>query len=1678
MLNFSQIETAGFESTVAKPDNTKSKRIERFFEKDLEKAMFLFMQMERTLMVRAVGQLIGSDTLASSVTGRYDNLVGRSSKYYRDHKADSAFKQQRNITVTGGKKPKFSFPIIHNTNGHYAMLPSVEIDGNYAQGLPEALAWHLAPKIKKTGQLIHTLKISLDEGSLGGSIPDFTQVAQNVEDMEGKPLSRNLASNDEQFKFFLSNTTFDLRVSIKPSKVKNYLNPEMPEKWEGMEDQWAIRVIQDLEEVLQYAMTFTLYANIDVPLEYANYLTQTTDVPNVVRLNQWATQVFTNRFIYKGAVPSPIASLDDTLEKVKDLREVVFWDKDRLSQTPEAKYLYVPETQDTSVYDKYMEELESMVVTDEDGNPKYDAHAAEAAGAEIKSGEDLFIYNDMRLGQLIYTNRVGTVSVLSTQGNKPLATLGVSNLMNYTTAIPAHDTALYWLPLLVEEYGGLDFTHYMDVKDFAPILAAFLMREVYSTAPRVGDASAVATQFRDYQVYIEDTDSFSTWLTGIKSVCDAVSQVESDTYANVFSHVDPSFDPETLGETSKLRSYHEVPPLTFVLRMMKHIVAEGEKDNFAKLFKRTGVVEGLSLIALYKLVADNIPSDVNTKLQAERELLDQSKLDVDYTPEEVPNIGTHVELLPHQVRVDANSVQEHKHVTRAVQAGGGKTILELIDSLRGLKQGERILGLCPNNLMKNYVKDALYLTKGALNVFCIDSTALKNHGEEALHQRILAAPPNTLFISGFNGLKAGGQFTMDYMGKEIKINPMVEFLREIPWDKVFIDESHKAHNSATNVNQGINRIVSDTKKITLMSGTYIHGTVKYALGQSRIQNPTLLGSTKSFEETFAESTKGNRVTKWKDGSQLEIKHLLEKDSNFVTVRRKEWAALLPTKVERFSFVSLSVNQLKVYKLILKKIADEVTAMPKVKAALDSGDTDAISAVMGQVTQKLTRIEMFLSAPGSDEAGAEMLSGDDLISPKVVEVIKKLDEHFADPDYRDGKVIIFTSFLSSAKAVYDALPERHKALALHYEASKKDQHMIRMETDPNVKIVVGVETSMNEGHNLQMFNHMIRLETAWSPGTLDQAEARINRPNPQNVETRSKIQFNWICAKNTLDITKTALVISKVLSATSFDEAGNKRYDELGNLPVVEMSFNNIFVNNSFDDSLGTYLEKFEELQTLIKEDYADFAANAKHKDRVPVPQGETIEGSAVIDVPYIPNMVIPRQDELGLQNIGSWAIDHNKASVDVNMADLGGRRVHTEFGDGVITRMDKKTMQVVLDSTGAKVKGINKLSAFLIPDSIEEGTDVKDLIYANLDFTREVEEPVEQLIDEDADEEATAEADEPKNEYVTREDFEKLGLKGTRREAVAQGYRTAKEARKMDMESLIEMMVGIEDNETETADEDLLSALSKKELAAIGIEYGAFTAEEAKSMTKADIIALFTPSDDEPTDVVDDEPLDDTPPAKPKTPPSIAPQDDGIEGSVAVFLAAYHSSLGVFISEDDPDMPLAAARKLKLKRTGKTWVAPIKRHQHLRLMIDALNDKFTIPPKQLKVLEELLVHFEKGRSKLLNVESINKQDINQFYKLRKRAVPNGELHVHPLVEDGALYLVVRSEKQPSSNKLKQVKVPGVRWGEQESFYFSLFTTKGEAKEYLKKIKATVGISNMEDVKDSFKAIKIKRAKKG
>lgn len=679
----------------------------------------------------------------------------------------------------------------------------------------------------------------------------------------------------------------------------------------------------------------------------------------------------------------------------------------------------------------------------------------------------------------------------------------------------------------------------------------------------------------------------------------------------------------------------------------------------------------------------------------------------EHTPKALPFVEPDRFLLPHQVRVDGIMENNNPNfVILAADAGGGKTLMVLRDVMARLNSGKskRPILCMPDNLIRNYIADAVYMFGAGLNCIPITTDSLASHGAEGLLKIVQSAPKNTVlltsyrFISGSTEQVYYGTDVMDYNGN-------LELLRSFDCDAIYCDESHFLRNDS-GMTKATRRFAYSIPYRVLATGTLVNKELSDVANQVSIFLPSLFGNKSDFQEEYAEAMRGGTVVAWKPGAEAALRKKISEHCLVIQCKRKEWAALLPNRVESLHVIGDADFRQGAWYQTYQAILTETVELIKKDAQLvkklaqsESLSDDEEINIEALLKPYIARLEMFLTAPEKDEVGDKVLKGKDRIGPKIGETVRLCREHFSKNI--PGKILIFTSYHNSADSIYENMPADLKKMAIRYHSENSASDLGEFERNPEKKILIGTENTLNTGHNFQMASRIIRIESTWTPGNLEQSMARVYRPDPKNMTgiDRKNIYLDWVIVNWTIDITKLSRLISRVLNKALFDEHDNHAFQDLPNLPVVSMSLDSIAGANDFNDSMLDYAEGYAQYLEIVRKDLEDYRTDPANELVLTklATDAKGMDGAGLLALcPYSPDQSLPPKimDEFKLVRISDYARDHGGEAKGVNEFDAKGLFVHTERGEGEVLRSSGSTVRVKLRDGSTAI--FDKMNVFVI----------------------------------------------------------------------------------------------------------------------------------------------------------------------------------------------------------------------------------------------------------------------------------------------------------------------------------------------------------------------------------------------
>lgn len=397
-----------------------------------------------------------------------------------------------------------------------------------------------------------------------------------------------------------------------------------------------------------------------------------------------------------------------------------------------------------------------------------------------------------------------------------------------------------------------------------------------------------------------------------------------------------------------------------------------------------------------------------------------------------PGVAEGAMLFPHQVKAQKFLRRRPRYSILDIQAGGGKTVSGLVDIIacadEAKKEGRRFLPVvtAPDGLVKNWCNDLKTITKGRWNVIPITGKTFDEWGPERLAEVITGAPRNTIIAVGINWLKSKPT-ALSYGPRKVKLYTGVEFLKQFNPTYILLDESHKAKKfdpskRTSEVHKAIKSVftMDSIEYARLATGTLVHSTLTDVVGQAAL-----------FNAFIYRTPKESGIDLQDPDAPRTIRSRLSKYSSCITIKRKEWAFMLPSPIDVFMSIDLegdgkpgNMLHATIYQSKMKRTLELIEELKananKTAATADDDDDDteegeesedlAIEEDEGlsgvdpsMLSTYLQDVEQLITDPWGDvmfqvAAEEQGIKPGDFIPAKIKTVLDRLDVHYNLFDY--------------------------------------------------------------------------------------------------------------------------------------------------------------------------------------------------------------------------------------------------------------------------------------------------------------------------------------------------------------------------------------------------------------------------------------------------------------------------------------------------------------------------------------------------------------------------------------------------------------------------------------------------------------------------------------------------------
>lgn len=688
---------------------------------------------------------------------------------------------------------------------------------------------------------------------------------------------------------------------------------------------------------------------------------------------------------------------------------------------------------------------------------------------------------------------------------------------------------------------------------------------------------------------------------------------------------------------------------------------------------------------------------------------------------------------------------------------------------------------------------------------------------------------------------------------------------------------------------------------------------------------------------------------------------------------------------------------------------------------------------------------------------------------------------------EGKVIIVTRYNSSVSGIYEALPKKYQQIAVRYTGLEQDKHsnLDAFISDPNVKILIANETGISVGHNLQMASRLIRAESPWGPGELDQTASRIFRPDPKASKNaysggkpgelyRDVIFLDWVLANKTMEVAKQSRLIRKVFKKAQFEEVENvRKFKVRGPQGIIEQSYSDVLdrydledirmdlktmrSKNSLDDSRITpFINAYKQLNALVRQEFHEMRLT-QDMDMKNLEERPMMPGASKILVPFVSGMRAPTSDE-NFVSLRDYMRDKTNSDAIADPKILIGRPVMTDKGKGQIENVRvrykkegsdavpvaKRKKETVYDSDGNIVKAPKVVQKKMVDEFgnkvVDPNNPISSVEIRYKDGTTESINTIGIVFLP-----TTIDNRRIKREYEAGSPS-KVKLSGKEEEAA----RRKEEANR------------------KRAEEEELEEARKAARRAARLEREAEArrqaAEDAKK--RQENIDKGRPINAGVKKV------------KQLPDPNMKIMQKDADGAIALHPASYHGYLVLEAEVSDPDS--VNLSKLGFKESGPYAYVAADRYARFDKILSYLEDNFNLSEASISRLIEIQAAFEKGGRQVYRSDLAPTSSLPYFFATRKKIVTDRkEIRPYPIIMPDEVIVAVDIKTCPAITKHIGRAIPGATttWTRTEGNVLYFAKNKSDLKSKIKEIKAKgIVISNEDELDKEVANLRFKAPK--
>ncbi|TVR80486.1 MAG: hypothetical protein EA412_04545 [Chitinophagaceae bacterium] len=337
----------------------------------------------------------------------------------------------------------------------------------------------------------------------------------------------------------------------------------------------------------------------------------------------------------------------------------------------------------------------------------------------------------------------------------------------------------------------------------------------------------------------------------------------------------------------------------------------------------------------------------------------------------------------------------------------------------------------------------------------------------------------------------------------------IDLFREYPFDMVIADESHYFKNPNAKIFMSLSLLKA--KRRYAITGTPVENGLSDLWSQLSFVNPGILGSFKSFKESFIYPIEKLNCQSTKEKLQTIIRP-------FILRRKKQEVAKdLPELTEKVIFCEMSETQNELYE-------EEKSRYRNMLLSNISGDDSKAGNFNFHVLEGLNKLRLIANHPQMTFSEYEGDSG------KFNAVIDTLDTLTQE----GHKVLIFSQFVKHLELFKAVANERNYEFSWLTGATKDRQKQVeQFQKEENRKLFFISLKAGGVGLNLTAADYVLMLDPWWNPAAEEQALNRAHR-----IGRKNKVMVFRFITKDSIEEKIRKMQINKKLLSADFSGSSN------------------------------------------------------------------------------------------------------------------------------------------------------------------------------------------------------------------------------------------------------------------------------------------------------------------------------------------------------------------------------------------------------------------------------------------------------------------------------------------------------------------------------------------------------------